>query len=72
MSGLVREEIWVCKGTSRMKKYFSLILLVTFWMVWKEKNKGAFKGVEDVFDMVLGLEFFFLNYGSSSLFIGGS
>lgn len=48
----VRDEIWAWKGINDGKKQGGLILFVIFWVVWKEKNKKVFEGVEADFDRV--------------------
>lgn len=47
-----REKICAWKGISRGKKHASFIRLTTFLVVWKERNKRAFEGVENGFDRV--------------------
>lgn len=49
----VKEEIWKWKCVSGRKKHLGLIPLAIFWVMWKERNKRAFKVVEE--DLI-GLE----------------
>lgn len=51
IAGTVRDEILARKGTTGGKKYAGLIPLAIFGVMWKERNKRAFEGVEN-FDRV--------------------
>lgn len=46
MAGSIREEIWAWKGIGRNGRFFSLIPLTIFWIIWKEINRRGFEGVE--------------------------
>lgn len=52
MTSYIRDEIWAWKGIRGRKKQVGLIPLVIFWVVWKKRNRRAFKGVEADFDRV--------------------
>lgn len=48
-----REKVWTWKGVSgRKKKQLGLISLTIFWVVWKERNRRTFQGVEEDIDKV--------------------
>lgn len=48
MAGLMRKKMWVWKGIRSRSKCANVMPLTIFWTVWKEMNKKAFDGVNDV------------------------
>lgn len=61
-AGSIREEIWAWQGIGRDVKFFSLIMLTMFWIIWKERNRRVFEGVES--DVVKIRDRWFYLFGS--------
>lgn len=47
MTSTIRDEIWAWKGTFDWEKHLGLIIFAIFWVVWKERNRRTFDGVEE-------------------------